>query len=125
MSQNQFARVTAALDKMTKKRAAREEQEGTERQRIQGRPLSKSLVRPEKSRICLIPKLTKGVADNFEIEPALPAGLHFDTKTGTISGTLKREQVGFAYRECFAVFANNAVGTTSCGVYLEILAGSW
>lgn len=59
-----------------------------------------------------------GVASSFSIQPALPAGLVFDTTTGSIHGTPAQVRA----RSLYTVRASNAAGSTSFALDLTVSA---
>ncbi len=57
-----------------------------------------------------------GVASSFSIQPALPAGLSFDSSTGAIRGTPAQVRA----RSLYTVRASNAAGSTSFALDLTV-----
>eukprot|EP00928_Gymnodinium_smaydae_P075103 TRINITY_DN5810_c0_g2_i1.p1 TRINITY_DN5810_c0_g2~~TRINITY_DN5810_c0_g2_i1.p1 ORF type:complete len:1362 (-),score=248.80 TRINITY_DN5810_c0_g2_i1:108-4013(-) len=90
---------------------------------------SVGLVTPAESsghqRLVAMPEVV-GAVERFEMVPRPPAGMVFDTRTGAIRG-LPEESGTFPhmYRQSFDIHAYNEVGSTSCKVSLEVIAGLW
>ncbi len=62
------------------------------------------------------PSHSGGIATAYSIQPALPAGLSFDTTTGVISGAPSSTSASTSY----TVVASNAYGQTSTAITLEV-----
>lgn len=62
------------------------------------------------------PTLSRGVAESFAIDPALPTGLTLDTVTGVISGT----PTALAATAGYAVTARNSMGETTAMLVITV-----
>eukprot|EP00929_Paragymnodinium_shiwhaense_P124311 TRINITY_DN9950_c0_g1_i1.p1 TRINITY_DN9950_c0_g1~~TRINITY_DN9950_c0_g1_i1.p1 ORF type:complete len:4441 (-),score=1188.03 TRINITY_DN9950_c0_g1_i1:78-13400(-) len=70
------------------------------------------------------PEIDDGAATHFDITPKPPAGMHFDAKTGVLSG-LPAQRAPDSYRQTFEVAAINAVGRTTCRCCFEVFGESF
>ena len=66
-----------------------------------------------------VANLTGGAVAGFEISPALPAGLHFNTSSGTISGI----PITTYSLTTHTIWANNSFGSSSWDINFEVLPG--
>ena len=66
-----------------------------------------------------VANLTGGAVAGFEISPALPAGLHFNTSSGIISGIPTTTYSLTTH----TIWANNSFGSSSWDINFEVLPG--
>lgn len=68
------------------------------------------------------PQVAGGVASNFSVSPALPAGISLDAQTGIISGT----PTAIKAQTTYTVTASNSGGSAQTQIRLAVTArGSW
>jgi gliding motility-associated-like protein len=63
----------------------------------------------------MVPSASGGVIASYSINPALPAGLTFNSSTGVVSGTLTAQQTGTVN---YTITATNSGGSTTASVTL-------